>query len=380
MTNNQYQFRKGHLARSSKNPYQDPTLLSFTLIFDTTSPLFNPKVAVKTLREFYLETERANKLERFINTILLINREMPWYWISLDGVMKAFEYNLKEPYRGGDEAQLSITCNESINLAITGLMDTYRDSVYDLAAWTQVLPENYRNFRMWVVVSEIREFNTQRPTGKTMAETINEDITGDFKPLFKIQYDFCTFNIQSAKEAFENLSSSSPESPSPKVVINYEAVKVVETSYLHGLMTEEIGDLGIAPGKPTGNIIRSIGDRLSTDGAQILNTASAGLRNSMEAINPINVIKRLTTGDGNVYGSPLEQAYQRALNEIDGVAFGASRFPENIFRNASASAVSEALSFKTSLKSNIFGNQFGTVGAALRQGSLNAVFPLINKP
>jgi len=134
---NQIQFRKGLLGKSSKNPYQDPTYLSFTILFDTTSPLFNKDIAVKTLREHYKETERADKLERFVDTMLLINREMPWYWVSLDGMARVLEYNMTEPYLGGDEAKLTITCNESINLAISGLMDLYRDSVYDFAAWTR---------------------------------------------------------------------------------------------------------------------------------------------------------------------------------------------------------------------------------------------------
>ena len=49
------QFRKGHLVSSSKNPYQDPTYLTFTIMFDTMSPLFNKEVAIAALKEQYKE-------------------------------------------------------------------------------------------------------------------------------------------------------------------------------------------------------------------------------------------------------------------------------------------------------------------------------------
>lgn len=375
MADKQYQFRKGLLSKNSKNPYQDPTYLSFTLIFDTTSPLFNKEVSVKTLREFYKEEARANELESFIDTILLINREMPWYWISLDGVARAFEWNMLEPYRGGTEAKLTIKCNESINLAITGLMDLYRNSIYDSEAWTQILPENYRKFRMWVVVSEIRDIITEVPVNRTTSKNVNEDIVDDFRPLFKIQYDFCSFDLQSAKETFESLTSTNPESPAPSININYEDIKVIETSYLQGIMTEEIGNLGVATGA-TRTPLQSFGDRLSQDLQNIGSSALNTLNNTFENANPLN----LFNGERNVYGSRLEQIYQRAINEIDGTANGLANMPGNIYKDAQGAATANLASFKTSLKQNIFGDNFGTVGAAIRQGSLNSIFPLINNP
>lgn len=372
MADKQYQFRKGLLSKNSKNPYQDPTYLSFTLIFDTTSPLFNKEVSVKTLREFYKEEDRANQLESFIDTVLLINREMPWYWISLDGVARAFEWNMTEPYWGGSEAKLTIKCNESINLAITGLMDLYRNSVYDAEAWTQVLPENYRKFRMWVVVSEVRDIITEIPVSRQTSKNINQDIAGDFKPLFKIQYDYCSFDLQSAKETFESLTSTSPESPAPSININYEDIKVIETSYLQGIMTEEIGNQGVG-NTENRNPLQSFGDRVSQDLQDIGNSAINTLNNTFQGLNPIN-------GERNVYGSRLEQAYQRAINEIDGAANGIANMPGNIYKDAQGAATADLQSFKTSLKQNIFGDNFGTVGAAIRQGSLNSIFPLINNP
>lgn len=373
---NQYQFRKGLLGKNSKNAYQDPTYLSFTILFDTTSPLFNKDVAVKALREHYKETKRADKLSKFIDTILLINREMPWYWVSLEGMGRVIDYNMKEPYWGGSEAKLTITCNESINLAISGLMDTYRDSVYDFSAWTQILPENYRKFRMWIIVSEIRNINTVIPKGRLgLQETsTNLDITGDFKPLFQYEFDFCEFNITSAKETFETLSNAAPESPTPKIEIVYETIKKTATSYLQGLMTEEVGDQGVQNRSAIKNKIQAFGDRVSQDLNQIADNALDGLTGALRENNPLRAINR----PGNVYGSALEQAYQQAINGVDKYAGGLGGAVDNIFGEAEARAKDAAVSYKQSITTNIFGSDKATVGAALRQGSIASIFPMIN--
>ena len=371
---NQIQFRKGLLGKSSKNPYQDPTYLSFTILFDTTSPLFNKEIAVKTLREHYKETERADKLERFIDTMLLINREMPWYWVSLDGMARVLEYNMTEPYWGGDDAKLTITCNESINLAISGLMDLYRDSVYDFAAWTQVLPKNLRGFRMWIMVSEIRDINTEFSKGLFGTQTKNADMTGDFKPLFQYEFNFCQFNIKSAKETFETLSNAAPESPSPKIEISYETIKKTATSYLQGLMTESTGDLGSGRIADLRNKVQAAGDRLSQDLNQIADNALDNLTGAIRENNPIRKIY----DPGNVYGSDLERAYQQAINQVDSYAGGLGGVVDNVFGQGEAIAKDAATSFKQSIVTNIFGAEGATVGAALRQGSIASIFPMIN--
>jgi hypothetical protein len=107
-SNTKRQFTKGLLNSQSNNPYQDPTFLTFTLMFDVTSPLFNTGVAHKALVEQYKEPKRADKLLKFIDTLILINKEMPWYFTSITGVDRVFDINMTEPYWGGKEAKLVI--------------------------------------------------------------------------------------------------------------------------------------------------------------------------------------------------------------------------------------------------------------------------------
>ena len=361
-------FTKGHLSGSSKNPYQDPTFLTFTLMFDTQSPLFNKEVAVKSLREQYGDSARADKLKSFIDTLMLINREMPWYFNSITGVDRAFDFNMLEPYWGGADAKLEIECNESINLAISGLMDMYRDAVYNFDAWSQVLPENYKRFNLRVIVSEVREIQTTKKTRAGLDTAINSEITADSKPMFMIEFGGCMFDITSGKETFETLSSKEPSEPTPKIRMTYKTLKKLDAQYLQGFSSVVIND---GPGVGTETPNPTFADRASDALNDAANTVMGGIKD----FNPIEEITR----PDNVYGSLIDQAFERAVNQIDSFAGGISNIPSNLFQDGLSATGRAAQGLAQDAKENIFGIQPGsTLGAAIRQGSINSILPQIN--
>ena len=363
-------FTKGLLKQNSKNPYQDPTFLTFTLMFetDTGSSLFNKNVAFKALNEQYGEPERAIKLLKFTETLKLINKEMPWYFTSITGVDRAMDFNMKEPYWGGDDAKLEIECNESINLAITGLMDLYREAVYDLKAWTQILPENYRRFNLTVTVNEVRLIRTSRKNKSGNEISINEDITADSKPMFQFRFTGCEFDITSAKETFSTLSSAEPSEPKPKIRMTYKSVEKRDAKYLQGMFSAEIPDgpgIGLEASAPT------FAERASNALNDAAQTAMGGIKN-------FNPVQEFTRPD-NVYGSVFDQAFERAVNQLDAFAGGVSSIPGNILQDGITAGNKEAQNLARSARENIFGIQPGsTLGAAIRQGSINSILPQIN--
>jgi len=367
--NTRYNFTKGMLRTSAKNPYQDPTFLTFTLKFDMLSPLFNKDVAVKSLREQYKEETKATQLEKFISTLTLINKEMPWYFKSISGIDTAFDIDMLEPYWGGDDKKLEIECNESINLAITGLMDLYREAVYNLDGWTQVLPENYKRFNMYVIVSEVRNIQTVKNNKSGKEVNINDEITADSKPMFMFKYKSCKFDITSGKETFSSLSSAEPSSPQPKIRIKYEDIIKFNATYLNG-----ISDITLdgSPGVGTEDKKPTFSERGLSALDDALQTVSDGITN----FNPINELTR----PNNVYGSIFDQAFQRAVGELDDIAGGISRIPNNLFKDGLNAAENEVQSLIKSAKANIFGIEPGsTLGAALKQGSINSIFPDIQQ-
>lgn len=376
---NQYKFSKEMLNRNSKNPYQDPTYLSFTIMFDTTSPLFSKTAAVKTLNEFYGDLDRAVKLETFVDTITLINKEMPWYWKSIEGIDRAVTYHEKRmaPYAGGSDAVITITCNETINLAISGLMDLYREALYDNSAWTQTLPKNYREFRMWIWVSEVRKFSNSNPDSLNIVDFDDlENSKTEYTPIFGFEFGKCQFKPHSASEAFAGLSNAEPtQATDLKIMIEYETIKRIDndTHYLQGFVTNPNGETITEQALKNGGS-ENLGDRLARDANGVLQQGIDTLGRSIARANPAKLI----SDPGNVYGSQLDRLYQSGLNQVGNFVTGIARTPENIYKDAVVNTESGANAFRQSLNTNIFGAAGKPVNEALKRGAIASIFPLIN--
>jgi len=392
---NQSIFRKGHLVKHSKNAYQEPTYLSFVLVFDiVNSPLLNKEQAVKFLRDFYKETDKADKLEKFINTLLLLNKEMPWYWKSISGVdnaIKVYE-NFGESYHGGDDATLEITCLESINLAISGLMDLYRQAVYDSSKWTQVLPENMRKFRMQVIVSEVRDQRRTKDVNQSAEEIINSDLV-NVMPKFVFEFDFCEFKPESASEAFSDLSAEEPEMADDlKISISYETVKIVNSSsqYLNGVVASNDGGDNMTSLGSAANPLESFGDRISRDGdgpvagiGGLIKKEAQGIRDSLKSAYADDLRRldprRLVNRPDNVYGSALERFIMNQATKLDQFAGKATRISDNIYKGMVNNADDTGEGFKQSISTNIYGALPGQpIESALRRGAIQSIFPMIN--
>lgn len=377
---NQQGFRKGHLVSHAKNAYQDPTYLSFVLVFDiVNSPLLNKEQAVKFLRDFYKETDKATKLEQFIDTLLLLNKEMPWYWKSISGVDRAISVyeNFGESYHGGSEAELSITCLESINLAITGLMDLYRQAIYDSAKWTQVLPENMRKFRMQVIVSEVRDQRYVAEINDSVEKVINSELI-NVMPKFVFEFDFCEFKPESASEAFADLSATDPEMADDiSINISYEKVKILTSSsqYLNGIVLSTSADEEQASLGASRTPLQAFGDRIAQEGQDILQSTKNAIGTSLKMKDPKNLIDR----PENVYGSELDRLIQRAANAADNFAGQATRIPDNLYKTLLNAGDDTGEGFKKSISTNIYGALPGQpIESALRRGAIQSIFPMIN--
>ena len=165
-------FRKG--LQSNYGKYNDPTYLGFVLLFndyDTEkSPLLvrGEKKVGSTLN--YLASindgQRFQYLKLFQELLLDTNYWMPWYWQTIEGIDKIWDYNeLKDPYKGGDDAIVKITTLESIDLRITALMDLYRKACFDYEFRREIVPSNLRKFQVTIFIQEIR--NIQINFGST---------------------------------------------------------------------------------------------------------------------------------------------------------------------------------------------------------------------
>ncbi len=83
-------LKKGDINNVGFDSYQDPTYLSFTLLFDMQldSPLFNGE-AERFIQKHLVDGDskkyqhKLDSLKAFKNALYKINSEMPWHWQSL---------------------------------------------------------------------------------------------------------------------------------------------------------------------------------------------------------------------------------------------------------------------------------------------------------
>jgi len=204
--------RNKHLQRFimeslDKHPYylDDPTTIGFTLMFDWNTPLFNEseygESAIKYL-ESIDEYERAAALKEMKKRLHHIVSIYPYYFQSLSGLEKAYTFTPNKSY---EPITLEIETLESLDLRISTIMERYFFASYDHRYRRQMLPSNLRQFTLYVLLSEIRDFRTfvkETVTGKSDMKIVdlNErlstmififphsefDVTGSFSWLSEI--------------------------------------------------------------------------------------------------------------------------------------------------------------------------------------------------
>ena len=392
-------FKKNKL---SKYPYQDPTYLSFVLGFNFNDKYNSPLLsgtAGEYLKELAQGTvpaepvsdgeeeepkahsvashyaERLEALNNFISALKQINTELPWYWQSLGGLERLLQYNPKNSYWGGDDAVLTIGTLESINLAISGLMQLYRKAVFDEHQWKYILPYNLRKFSMIVYVTEVRTIKNMSAPKINGADVnnfpenfkpsiqvtnSNSEISGaTARPYFMFELGYCEFDITSGSNPFADLKKT-PEGPAEnEIKIHYDILKQIEFRALNGIVTTDFGTDKLSPAPDSETESPSnLRDWALGQANQKLTDIKGGIINDMQNYSR-QKMQELQT-----------QARNQTTNKIPNF--------ENVFQNF-VQGVDNTLSNNPSqidsiVKDNVHGIQPGdTVGQALTRGAINSL-------
>ena len=164
-------FFKTNLYHSN-NPYeifQDPTFLGFKLFFFFNQPNSKllcsepefPNTAITYLNSIG-DTYRASMLSKFVTHLQEMNKQVPWFFQSIEGLDEAWKRGFQEEdfkARIPKDRKISIECLESIDLRVTALMDLYRKSCFDWNFRREVVPWNLRTFTVYIYVYENRNIN-----------------------------------------------------------------------------------------------------------------------------------------------------------------------------------------------------------------------------
>lgn len=131
--------------------------------------------AYMSAQEFLYQRSKTRRdmLKAFLNGFLYINKNCPYYFQTLSGLDSLLKVEVKNVHKPGGKAQrmgtLTIDCLESIDMRIFALSELYRKSIYDYTYHRSMLPENLRKFRMWIIVTEIRNIQLSNTIGDVLS-------------------------------------------------------------------------------------------------------------------------------------------------------------------------------------------------------------------
>ena len=365
-------FKKGKLSRY---PYQDPTYLSFVLMFNFNDKYNSPLLSGET--ELYLKqfiddgsskspvdekdkpldgqeaqpkeisanqnevnenySRRLEALQNFIKALKTINNEMPWYWQGLTGVDRLLKPDPLNSSWAGEEATLSIKTLESINLAISGLMELYRTAVFDEQQWKYIIPWNLRKFSMSVYVTEIRtikNMSAPKVNGSNnndasnilkpaiQLENSNAELSGvTARPYFMFDLGYCEFDLTSGSTPFADLSKSPEEAASNDIIIHYDKLNKVESRVLNGIIETsfDTDKLSPAPDGETESIDNLKDWKVSNESNQRLSDINGGVIDTMRNYSKQKMLElQMTARNATVNRIPnFENVFQNFVRGVD---------------------------------------------------------------
>lgn len=381
-------FRKGYKLKQN-NQFADPTYLSFALMFDYTSsssPLLSGAARTFIKENTDAEDEydgrygpRLKALDDFLLALKKINQDMPWYWQSLSGIDALQKYDPNKPFRGGDDAKISIGTLESLDLTIAGLMHLYRTACFDESKWSYILPCNLRKFRVWVYVTEVRQIKNLSKIAATLGfdkdsakdslqggetnlgdafspdigvSNANENISGTgARPYFLFELGNCEWDMTTGTSQFAALQKSPEGFAASEIAFTYETVGKVDARVLNGTIVEtetqsarlspatekesrlyDPNDFGGLLGDKIDGKIEEMGDRFADDAALFMERKKQQVGQLGSEIYRANVPN-------------FENIYSNAVAGVDSatdISTLSDNIPQNIFGLTPGATVQDA--------------------------------------
>ena len=157
------------------------------------------------------ETRRAEKLIEFQKGLHELQTKYQYYFQSLDGIADIVYGNKFDGQRVRDDGKLTITCLPSLDQKVKYLMSLYRQICWDETFQRWILPDMMRFFKLYIYISEIRQFH--RPYALTDEESENLELSdgrtpsdygfdkyilnavNDIMPVTCIECSMCEFDI-----------------------------------------------------------------------------------------------------------------------------------------------------------------------------------------
>lgn len=110
--------------------------------------------------------KRSQMLKQFKILLRDITKNQPWFFQEIEGLDSLYKVarggfqdsTSDSEFNPSRAATITITTLESLNLRITALADLYNHSTFDFINMRETLPRNLRRFRMYIYVTDLRNF------------------------------------------------------------------------------------------------------------------------------------------------------------------------------------------------------------------------------
>lgn len=131
--------------------------------------------------------KRSQMIKQFKILLRDITKNQPWFFQSIEGLDSLYkvarggfqDQDKDSEFNPSRAATITVTTLESLNLRITALADLYNHATFDFINMRETVPRNLRRFRMYIYVTDLRNFfKTNRlinssTTLTTIANTAN---------------------------------------------------------------------------------------------------------------------------------------------------------------------------------------------------------------
>lgn len=388
------EFRKGAMVRKIN---EDPTYLSFFMMFDTQDPQHSPLLAgpaeayLKNMIDAHTNTHYAIKVKAFKDVLLKINSEMPWFWQRISGLELTQQFGkMDEPWRGSEKPKIDIEClEENIELTAIGLMELYKNACYDYERYLEVLPKNLRKFRVWIYLSEIRTFQqdtgardldlygTPMPENKSRSvniiprakgyetgigknsnqfdKALAQQFSVEAKPFVAFELGHCQWVPDSIADMYAD-TSKTPDRKKPKISFTWETSSIMAQQFGSNIFTED--DTLLPATKP-----------------------DDGLYN--QPFNPLAIAQNAISDKVNGIAGAMVNRFNNLKNSIPGLGKNpmGSVYNDRLTGPAATLANTGMDKLKSLLLDNVHGasktlNTISDINSALEAGSINAVINL----
>jgi hypothetical protein len=157
------------------------------LFYSAQTYLENREVAVTNNDFPEAGGKRSQMIKQFKILLRDITKNQPWFFQSLEGADSLYKVarggyqdeDKESDFNASRSATITISTLESLNLRITALADLYNHATFDFINMRETIPKNLRRFRMYIYVTDLRNFfKTNRlinssTTLTTIANTAN---------------------------------------------------------------------------------------------------------------------------------------------------------------------------------------------------------------